>query len=124
MGLLTSIPLSQSATASSSKISSQPLKDTDLISGFGRIVRDAEGNVIDVILPEDDEEAAADEDEDELDAEGRVVPAKTEVVKSESQDFVKGLNIALFFDLNLTLRSIVRCLPIQPWKFCQLQQRL
>jgi len=126
LGLLTSIPLSQSATASSSKPSSQPLKDADLISGFGRIVRDAEGNVIDVILPEDDEEAAADdsEDEDELDAEGRVVPAKTEVVKSESQDFVKGLNIALFFDLNLTLRSIVRCLPIQPWKFCQLQQRL
>ena len=126
MGLLTSIPLSQSATASSSKTSSQPLKDADLISGFGRIVRDAEGNVTDVILPEDDEEAAAEdsEDEDELDAEGRIVPAKTEVVKSELQDFAKGLNIALFFDSSLTLRPLVRCLPIQPWKSYQLQQHL
>jgi nucleolar protein 16 len=87
LGLLTSIPLSQSATASSSKSASQPLKDADLISGFGRIVRDAEGNVIDVILPEDDEEAdaAESEEEDELDAQGKVVPAKTEVVKSKSR---------------------------------------
>jgi nucleolar protein 16 len=92
LGLLTSIPLSQSATASSSKPSSQPLKDADLISGFGRIVRDAEGNVIDVILPEDDEEAAAEdsEDEDELDVGGKIVPAKTEVVKSETMILLKG----------------------------------
>ena len=92
MGLLTSIPLSQSATASSSKPSSLPLKDADLISGFGRIVRDAEGNVIDVILPEDDEQAnaAESEDEDELDTEGKTVPAKTEVVKSEFMTLLKG----------------------------------
>jgi nucleolar protein 16 len=60
-----------------------------LISGFGKIVRDEKGNVVDIILPEDDDqetqEAEVDEDEDEENAANPIKPvqAKTEVVKSK-----------------------------------------
>ena len=86
LGLLTSIPLDQS----SNPTSKQSIKEAEenLISGYGRIVRDAEGNVIDVILPEDEDEAKAGEDAAEDSGEEGAkemapVPAKTEVVKSE-----------------------------------------
>lgn len=83
LGLLTSIPLDQSSNPTK-----QSLKEAEetLISGYGRIVRDAEGNVVDVILPEDDEEAKEGEDIEEVDSEEEKEvapkPAKTEVVKS------------------------------------------
>lgn len=54
-------------------------------------MRDAEGNVVDIILPEDDNEGEAGkegetvgEDSDEEGKEVAPVPAKTEVVKSQS----------------------------------------
>lgn len=82
MGLLTSIPLASSSKGETS----QSLKEAEenLITGYGQIVRDEEGNIVDVILPEGDEaaEEAAAESEDEVEANS--VPAKTEVVKCGS----------------------------------------
>lgn len=87
LGLLTSIPLDQSSNSTSK----QSIKEAEenLISGYGRIVRDAKGNVVDVILPEDDNEQEAGkegetvgEDSDEEEKEVALVPAKTEVVKT------------------------------------------
>lgn len=57
------------------------------VVGYGRIIRDEEGNVIDIILPEDDEpEAGAGRSElagQEGKEEERKVEAKTDVVRCE-----------------------------------------
>lgn len=56
------------------------------VVGYGRIVRDEEGNVIDIILPEDEAPSANAniEEEDEEEEDGpRVVEAKTDVVRCE-----------------------------------------
>lgn len=59
--------------------------------GFGRIIRDDEGNVIDIIIDGEDEEEKMDVvDEDKWtplndeEVEGKVVQAKTDVVRGES----------------------------------------
>ena len=57
------------------------------VVGYGRIVRDEEGNVIDIILPEDEEKAEKAEKEEEgeeSDAEPAPVEAKTDVVRCKS----------------------------------------
>lgn len=51
--------------------------------GYGRIIRDEDGNVIDIILPEDEKTEETVEEEEEEEKE-RVVEAKTDVVKCES----------------------------------------
>jgi nucleolar protein 16 len=51
--------------------------------GFGRIIRDEDGNVIDIILPDDDDEDEEEqEDEDEV-KEFAPVEAKTDIVRGE-----------------------------------------
>jgi nucleolar protein 16 len=86
LGLLTSIPLSSNLNPLPAKASTKQLSE-NLISGYGRIVRDEDGNVVDVILPEDEEGASksneAEEDSD-MEEEQRTVQGKTEVVKSVS----------------------------------------
>ena len=49
-----------------------------LVSGYGQIVRDAEGNIVDIILPEEPEDEEKDEDK-----EVPKVEAKTDIAKSE-----------------------------------------
>ncbi len=54
--------------------------------GFGRIIRDEDGNVIDIILPDDDDdEAPADQEDYDEDAEKEFAPveAKTDIVRGE-----------------------------------------
>ena len=51
-----------------------------LVSGYGQIVRDAEGNIVDIILPEKPED-----EEEEDDKEMPKVEAKTDIAKSEYQ---------------------------------------
>jgi bifunctional N-acetylglucosamine-1-phosphate-uridyltransferase/glucosamine-1-phosphate-acetyltransferase GlmU-like protein len=56
------------------------------VVGYGRIVRDEEGNVIDIILPEEEEGAQVgqeQEDEEEEETGVKVVEAKTDVVRCE-----------------------------------------
>lgn len=55
----------------------------EIPAGFGRIIRDEEGNVIDIILAEEDEEEAA-RSEDEEDQRVQKVEGKTEVAKGKS----------------------------------------
>jgi nucleolar protein 16 len=57
------------------------------VVGYGRIIRDDEGNVIDIILPEDEAGQDAEDQEvheEEEEEEPRVVEAKTEVVRCTS----------------------------------------
>lgn len=110
LGLLTSIPLDQSSNSTSK----QSIKEAEenLISGYGRIVRDAKGNVVDVILPEDDNEEEAGkegetvgEDSDEEEKEVAPVPAKTDVVKSRYSNLLCHLSQS---PLRSSPRSLVR----------------
>ncbi|WVW85825.1 hypothetical protein I302_107863 [Kwoniella bestiolae CBS 10118] len=60
LGLLPSIPIPQSASSSRSQRVKLPIIPSDEVEeqpkvGFGRIIRDEEGNVIDIIIDEDDE---------------------------------------------------------------------
>ncbi|KAK1926934.1 ribosomal large subunit biogenesis-related protein [Papiliotrema laurentii] len=98
LGLLPSIPLPQGPSSSRSHraklpfLPGQPAAGDDdddealkgAIVGYGRIIRDDEGNVIDIILPEDEAGAQGGEEQDagSETEEPRVVEAKTEVVKS------------------------------------------
>lgn len=63
--------------------------------GFGQIIRDAEGNVIDIILPEEDEQEgeAQGEATDEENAPLAPVKAKTDVVRSTSRPSHLSLTI-------------------------------
>jgi hypothetical protein len=97
LGLLPSIPLPQGPSSSRSHraklpfLPGQPAAGDDdddealkgAIVGYGRIIRDDEGNVIDIILPEDEAGAQGGEEQDagSETEEPRVVEAKTEVVK-------------------------------------------
>ncbi|KAJ9127886.1 hypothetical protein QFC24_000171 [Naganishia onofrii] len=80
LGLLSSIPLASSSRGPKGKGVAGQDEDLEesLITGYGRIVRDEAGNVIDIILPEENEE------EEENDEESRVekkVEAKTAIAK-------------------------------------------
>lgn len=95
LGLLTDIPLPKSASSHAKPTVYDSVDDIEAgpkITGYGQIIRDAEGNIIDVIIPDDEEQ---NEDEDEMDVEGGVsgakgkgkrIEAKTEVVKGEHND--------------------------------------
>jgi len=87
LGLLPSIPLPQGPSGSKShraKINLPSEDASSAIVGYGRIIRDDEGNVIDIILPEDDE--VVDDGGFEMDAEELApVEAKTAVVKGKSE---------------------------------------
>ena len=87
LGLLPSIPLPQGGSNGSSSRSHRaklpvfPGADEEIpVVGYGRIVRDEEGNVIDIILPEDDEDQ---EDVDQEEEEMKTVEARTDVVRCE-----------------------------------------
>jgi len=99
LGLLPSIPLPSGPSSSRSHraklpfLPGQPAEQTEeemlksAVVGYGRIVRDEEGNVIDIILPEDDEVVAGESaeqvpEEDEAE-EVKHVEAKTDVVRCE-----------------------------------------
>lgn len=103
LGLLPSIPVSQGASSSRSQRVKLPFLpssgDADegdedeipksAVVGYGRIIRDEEGNVIDIILPEDDETEPVSNagksglvEHDEVEKE-RKVEAKTDVVRCE-----------------------------------------
>ena len=106
LGLLSNIPLPQGASSSRSHRAKLPFlpgqaatrgqggdeDEEDLLRnavvGYGRIVRDEEGNVIDIILPEDEAPPAlanadVEVDEEEEEDGPRVVEAKTDVVRCE-----------------------------------------
>ena len=103
LGLLPSIPVSQGASSSRSQRVKLPFLPssgdadegdedeipTSAVVGYGRIIRDEEGNVIDIILPEDDETEPVSNagksglaEHDEVEKE-RKVEAKTDVVRCE-----------------------------------------
>lgn len=91
LGLLPSIPLPEGANARV-KLPTQALPEDAPVVGFGRIVRDAEGNVIDIIIDGEEEETQEKEEESrwgkplnpEEDAfEKAPVQAKTQVVRGE-----------------------------------------
>ena len=94
--MLPSIPLPQGPSSSRSHRAKLPFlpgqqaeeQDEDellknAVVGYGRIIRDEDGNVIDIILPEDEKTEETVEEEEEEEKE-RVVEAKTDVVKCES----------------------------------------
>ncbi|KAE8540252.1 nucleolar protein 16 [Cryptococcus gattii VGV] len=85
LGLLPSIPVPKGASTSRSQRVKLPEVPADIEAenvkvGFGRIIRDEEGNVIDIIIDEDEQEQ---EEQIEVDEEKEMGPveAKTEVVK-------------------------------------------
>ncbi|WVO19573.1 nucleolar protein 16 [Cryptococcus decagattii] len=85
LGLLPSIPVPKGASTSRSqrvKLPEVPAETEaeNVKIGFGRIIRDEEGNVIDIIIDEDEQEP---EEQMEVDEEKEMGPveAKTEVVK-------------------------------------------
>ncbi|WVR07347.1 nucleolar protein 16 [Kwoniella sp. DSM 27419] len=89
LGLLPSIPIPQTASSSRSQRVKLPQVPDEVEEapkvGFGRIIRDEEGNVVDIIIDEEDDEQAGDEpshqafqdDEEEY----APVEGKTEVVR-------------------------------------------
>lgn len=88
LGLLPSIPLPENANTKV-KLPTQALPEDAPKVGFGRIVRDEEGNVIDIIIDGDEEEQEDSgikplnpPEEDEF--EPAPVQAKTQVVRGES----------------------------------------
>lgn len=115
------------------------------VVGYGRIVRDEQGNVIDIILPEDesggaDEGEDVDEDEEEEEEEEeRVVQAKTDVVRCKSP-FILQTYPPLLFSLHLEISPCANGIwdmengkngsddrvrtDIQPWKHWQRLQHL
>lgn len=76
LGLLSQVPLAKGLNKGKGAAEEEDL--SDLVSGYGQIIRDAEGNVIDIILPEEPQE----EDDDE-DKELPKVEAKTAIAKSQ-----------------------------------------
>lgn len=81
LGLLSSIPLASSSRGGKGKgVAGEDEDLTDsLITGYGQIVRDEDGNVIDIILPDEKEEEEEDEEESRV---GKKVEAKTAIAKS------------------------------------------
>ncbi|ADV21396.1 nucleolar protein 16 [Cryptococcus gattii Ru294] len=85
LGLLPSIPVPKGPSTSRSQRVKLPevpaeIEAENVKVGFGRIIRDEEGNVIDIIIDEDEQEQ---EEQIEVDEEKKMGPveAKTEVVK-------------------------------------------
>ncbi|WVQ85708.1 nucleolar protein 16 [Cryptococcus sp. DSM 104549] len=88
LGLLPSIPIPQEASSSRSQrvqLPQVPAEDSleGVKVGFGRIIRDEEGNVVDIVIDEDEEAEKEDEEMVEEAEEREFVPveAKTEVVR-------------------------------------------
>ncbi|WVN85499.1 nucleolar protein 16 [Cryptococcus depauperatus CBS 7841] len=87
LGLLPKIPIPQAASSSRSQrvalpsipVDAQPEEGAPKV-GFGRIIRDEEGNVVDIIIDEDPKVAGAAASDIDEDVEARV-EAKTEVVR-------------------------------------------
>lgn len=77
MGLLSQIPLVSKGSKGKGAAGEEELPES-LVSGYGQIIRDAEGNVIDIILPEEPQE-----EEDDEDKEIPKVEAKTAIAKSK-----------------------------------------
>lgn len=81
LGLLSGIPVNVKAP-----VAAEPEADPEAgpkVTGYGQIVRDAEGNIIDVIIPEDDEEDAEGVEEEEEPKKLKKVEAKTKVAKGK-----------------------------------------
>ncbi|KIR67444.1 nucleolar protein 16 [Cryptococcus bacillisporus CA1873] len=85
LGLLPSIPVPKGASTSRSQRVKLPevpaeIEAENVKVGFGQIIRDEEGNVIDIIIDEDEQEQG---EQIEVDVEKEMGPveAKTEVVK-------------------------------------------
>ncbi|KAK4683854.1 nucleolar protein 16, partial [Tremellales sp. Uapishka_1] len=76
LGLLPSIPFPKQPTSGSVALPVHPSTST---AAFGRIVRDDEGNVVDIILDEEEADVAMEEDDTEK---SDRIEAKTEVVRS------------------------------------------
>ncbi|ODO07619.1 nucleolar protein 16 [Cryptococcus wingfieldii CBS 7118] len=91
LGLLPSIPIPQQASSRSHRVqlpevpeSAQDEEEAGPVKvGFGKIIRDEEGNVIDIIIEGEEEEEAQKkaEEEMEVDEKSKKVEAKTEVVR-------------------------------------------
>ena len=89
LGLLPSIPVAKDLSGSKSYRAKLDLPiEQGLKIGYGKIVRDDEGNVVDVITPDDDgreEQAGSDDVEMENDEEEETaVQGKTDIVRCES----------------------------------------
>lgn len=89
LGLLPSIPVSKGASTSRSQRVKLPevpaeAEAQNVKVGFGRIIRDEEGNVIDIIIDEDEEKQEEEQIEVDEEKELEPVEAKTEVVKRRS----------------------------------------
>lgn len=90
LGLLPSIPLPENANAKV-KLPTASLPDGAPAVGFGRIIRDEEGNVIDIIIDGEEEEEEKEEDKrwgkplnpEDDGVKKAPVPAKTQVVRGE-----------------------------------------
>lgn len=89
--MLSGIPVNVKASSSSAAaVAEQEAANAEAgpkVTGYGQIIRDAEGNIIDVIIPEDDDDGAnvggeADGDEEEAPV-VKKVEAKTKVAKGE-----------------------------------------
>lgn len=83
LGLLPSIPLPNSRQLPAPRKADSLAAEEAALKpvGFGRIIRDEDGNVIDIILPDDDDEDEEEqEDEDEV-KEFAPVEAKTDIVR-------------------------------------------
>ncbi|KAJ9101917.1 hypothetical protein QFC19_004998 [Naganishia cerealis] len=80
LGLLSSVPLASSSRGLKGKgIAGQDEDLTDsLVTGYGQIIRDAEGNVIDIILPEENEVEVEDDEGSKVE---KKVEAKTAIAK-------------------------------------------
>ncbi|WWD18888.1 nucleolar protein 16 [Kwoniella shandongensis] len=87
LGLLPSIPIPKGPSSSRSqrvKLPQVPAEGSldGVKVGFGRIIRDEEGNVVDIVIDEEEQEEKADEEmADEEEYEPEVVQGKTEVVR-------------------------------------------
>lgn len=93
LGLLSSIPLASKGSKGKGAADDEEDLPESLVSGYGQIVRDADGNVIDIILPDEPQD-----DEDDEDKELPKVEAKTAIAKSEYMRWFNDVSI-------LTLRS-------------------
>ncbi|KAI5454764.1 Nucleolar protein 16 [Naganishia albida] len=75
LGLLSQIPLAKGLNKGKAAEEEEDL--SELVSGYGQIIRDAEGNVIDIILPEEPQGAEEEDEEKEVPK----VEAKTAIAK-------------------------------------------
>ncbi|WVQ99834.1 nucleolar protein 16 [Kwoniella sp. CBS 9459] len=97
LGLLPKIPIPQTASSSRSQRVKLPAVPAEVEEapkvGFGRIIRDEEGNVIDIVIDEEPEEAQAEAGQDQEgdvpfahdEAERAPVQGKTDVVRKLEQ---------------------------------------